>query len=164
MSFVSAPGYGTGWTVEPMASMSYETNDNRTLSTTAEASVYGFTLDTGATAAMLTELATTRLTPRLVATRYSGGDQYDTEDLYLSGYSQWLGERDRWVLAADVARNSTLTTQESDVGLLDQRVERLGWSVAPSWERRLTERGTLDLAASQKAVDYDDASGGLIDS
>src|SRR5262245_52163524 len=100
------------WYVQPVVRTELETNDNRALTTGPHERVNGVVVDASARMAGRTERQEFQVTPRLHSARYSGGDDFDTDDAYLDGsWSSQISERDTWLLVGNYARNSTLTTE-----------------------------------------------------
>src|SRR5262245_27057422 len=94
-------GYGAEWTVEPAVNTTYEVNDNRGLTVGPHSSVHGLSVEAALKTVAHSESNELQLSPRVLATRYSDGEQYDSTNRYLSGRYAWLGERDQFTLNAD---------------------------------------------------------------
>jgi hypothetical protein len=154
------------WTVEPLVNLTYEVNDNRALTTGPHDTVHGFMADVSAKGVLRSETSEWSLTPRYFGSRYRGDEanDFDADDGYLDGRYLWNGPRDQFSIAANGARNTTLTTEASDVGLVDVRVPRDAWGVRPSWQHRLNEVTSTRIGASHDRVAYEDGgSNRLVD-
>jgi hypothetical protein len=72
-------------------------------------------------------------------------------------------ERDTLGLVATVRRESALTGAPGSSGTSYALARRETTSVAPNWQRALSERWTLNASANLQAVSYDRSTAGLVD-
>ncbi|HKQ30259.1 MAG TPA: hypothetical protein VJS66_03140 [Burkholderiales bacterium] len=146
------------WYVEPMVKTEFESNDNRALTTGPHERVNGVVFDVSGLLGRRTERSELRFAPRLRSARYSGDEDLDSDDTYLDGlWSYRATERSSASLNANYTRNSTLTTEQADIGLVTAKKRRRTWNVNPSWSTLLDERNMLTLSFARTDVDYRDA-------
>ena len=146
--------FGAEWYVEPLVTATYEVNDNRSLTTAPHRAVHGHILDAGIKTAVNTESSEWQLIPRIFVSRYSDSKNIDSNDYYVDGRYAYSSEREQVSISAGTSRNTTLTTQSTDIGLVDKNVPRRAWNAHPSWEYQLSERSTIGFDTAQEVVTY----------
>jgi hypothetical protein len=151
------------WSGQPQLTVGIDTDSNRRLDVASEQS-QALRVSTSAELAYATSQSSIRLTPRASLLRFDGSDrQLDSNDYGLGGRWETRGEQWQFQLAAGAARDSTLTTELTDTGIIDGRTRRraLDGSLLASYQ--LTRRSTLQLQGGYTDVDFARAEGtGLV--
>ncbi len=95
-----------------------------------------------------------RVQPEVRALRYAGGADADRNDAF-TAFDLTLGrERSTLTFGGDYRRESTLTSEFIDTGLLGLDAERTERSVTAGWNYIVGPRGRATVAASMTAVNY----------
>lgn len=110
-----------------------------------------------------TETMSWLLTPRVTFARYRSDRELDTFNQYFDASSSWQGERWRWALGAQAARDSTQESELTTTGLIDgnTRRELIALNVGPRWF--ISEALSAGAAIQWSGVDYLEAESGLVD-
>jgi hypothetical protein len=160
---VSAAASAAEWSAQPRVTVALDTDSNRRLDTEAEDSQ---SLRIGFAAALAHAQPRQRieLRPRLDIARFDGTDrELDSNDYGLNVALQRSGERWQFDASVNGARDSTLTTELTDTGLIDGRTRRqsLGADVSASYA--IGQRSTVQVSAGHSDIDFDRAEGtGLV--
>jgi hypothetical protein len=95
------------------------------------------------------------LVPRVVARNYTGDYNLDSRDVYLTGGYTRSSERGQVQLGGSYARQSTLTSEFSSTGVVEDNVpsETLGAQIAA--QHNVTERVTLSGQLAYSDVSYE---------
>lgn len=152
------------WQVEPWARANLEANDNIRFTSTNPEQSTGVVLEVGGKFHNDTEAVRTSLTPKLVFRRYDSSANVDSNDQYLTFSTRLLQERGEVGLSANVVRNTTLTSELEDTGIVSVGKRRTEYRLDPSYQYRLSERDSLNASVGARAIRYEEGlSSGLID-
>ena len=142
--------------------MREEYNDNILLTTLPHNAVWGTILTPSLTLSRSSEVSQTSASARLNFNRYAGESGLDRNDQYFALSSNYKTERDIWAGDASYTRDSTLTSELNQTGIVQARTQRNLLTLAPSWTRMLSERNSLKLGYEYDQASYDGSSVGLI--
>jgi len=152
------------WQAEPWARANLDVNDNIRFTATNPEQSTGVVLEVGGKFRNDTEAVRTSLTPKLVFRRYDSSANVDSNDQYLTFSTRLLQERGEVGVTAEVVRNTTLTSELTDTGIVSGNQRHVSYRIAPSYSYALSERDSLQLGVGYDAVRYDGGSGsGLLD-
>lgn len=158
------------WSFESSVGLAAIRDDNPTLTTGVHESDTGVSIYPRLNWAKTTETSAVNLEFLLSATEYSGDQAPDTntQRLTLNSYLQTT-ERTKWGLDGDLRRDflfedvqttsGTGDLQDTDVGLVTQKVRRDRLTAKPSWSYALSERSTLGVRYGITDVSFSDAVG-----
>lgn len=155
---LSPPGAGAAeWSVTPFLREEVGYDDNPRLTLRDHESVWVNELDLRTALRYRTELTEATVTPRFRAWRYSAEkDLLDRDDGFLT--AAFSHERERWSLTADAGleyRGSrTIDLETADRA--DVNVDTRDRSASLAWRYLLTERDSVEVAASYGDVTYED--------
>jgi hypothetical protein len=155
---LSPPGASAAeWSVTPFLREEVGYDDNPRLTRQDHESVWVNELDLRTALRYRTELTEATVTPRFRAWRYSAEkDLLDRDDGFLT--AAFSHERERWSVTADAdleyrgSRTIDLETAER----ADVNVDTRDRSASLAWRYLLTERDSLEVAASYGDVTYED--------
>jgi len=156
----------TEYSVEPRIQTSTEFNTNRRLNGRgADDDVLGAGLDVGAALGVRTPRSELLLVPRVRVTRYTGESDLDTEEGFVDlSASHALTPRLSSELEASYTRDSALTSELEDTGILDAQVDRERIEAAPSLRYQLSPHDAVEIRGNYIDVDYKDpGDSGLVD-
>jgi hypothetical protein len=100
----------------------------------------------------------TTLSAKLKSNSYTD-HSLDSNDVYLDLSSNYNQERNLYSLSGAYNRVSNLNSESTDFGIAGKRVNRNLWTIAPQYQRLLTERLILSADYNHVEVDYPDDSG-----
>ncbi|HZC68508.1 MAG TPA: hypothetical protein VE201_07835 [Nitrospirales bacterium] len=135
-------------------SLKEEFNDNILLTTMPHQTVWGTTVSPELRFNALTENTEIRGSARMNFVKYYGDTGLDTTEQYFQASTAYSMERDVWGLGGAVTRDSTLTGELRETGLVNARVPRDLRSVNPTWKRSMTERLSLQSGYQFADVTY----------
>jgi hypothetical protein len=155
------------YTVAPDVRIGAHYNDNIRLRETDEIEVLGGRLDLGLLTRWRTETSEVLLRPRVRVSRYDEEIE-DSEDYYLDFSALTEGERSRWSLIANAAREQIVRRQDvefdiidrledpelDEFGRIDVQRRRSHFRVAPSFSYAVTERVDAGAGLSYRDVQY----------
>lgn len=163
-TLASAPAQAELGYLEPRASLYTFYDDNVGLNRTNAESSPGYILRVSARAGSRTETRDLNLDAEVTRRQYFSDSDRDTTDLGLNGQYLQRIERDRFELGLGLDWDSTLTSEVATSGRVQVRKRRERWSLAPGWERQVSERLSLNAGLSYQDVSYDDGlAAGLVD-
>ena len=81
----------------------------------------------------------------------------NTNNFHFDGQAIRRIERDRFELNAAFDYDSTITSESTTSGRVQDNKRRRRWFVAPGWEHQLNERLSANVDASYQDIDYEDA-------
>jgi len=142
--------------------MREEYNDNILLTTLPHNAVWGSILTPSLTLSRSSEVSQTSASARLNFNRYAGESGLDRNDQYFALSSNLKTERNIWAGNASYTRDSTLTSELNQTGIVQSRTQRNLLTLAPTWTRMLSERNSLKLGYEYDQASYDGSSVGLI--
>ncbi len=151
------PASAERWRLEPSASLQLGYDDNpQLLSVDAEGS-FLTTLNASLRGTRSTEVSDLGVAIGFAGNRYSDAPDLDNTSGYAGMDLGYRLERHRFGLSLRYITQSTLYSQQppSQLNQVNQQQDTV--SVNPSWGYILSERTTLDLAASFHDVSYEDA-------
>jgi hypothetical protein len=142
------------WSLQPTVSWISDHDSNRRLSVTRKEADEGAWLTLDASLKRATETSEITLQPHVQLQRFSGDAELDSNDgsLLLSG----IERLERWTVSgsAQYSRDSTLTTELFDTGIIDTASRREARAGSFSVSRLLTERQALQGSASYSDVTF----------
>jgi hypothetical protein len=103
-----------------------------------------------------TENSQLTLAPRVRSARY-GASEFDTDEQYLALRYSRSAERYSWQVGADLARDTTLTSELLDTGLIDSRKRHQLDAFAGSFTCSLSARDQLGAQLNYQRNSYPDA-------
>ena len=156
------PVWSAEWSAQPSVVLRQEYNDNILLTPLPHNAVWGTILTPSLTLSRSSEVSQTSASARLNFNRYAGESGLDRNDQYFALSSNYTSERDVWAGDASYTRDSTLTSELNQTGIVQARTQRNLLTLAPSWTRTLSERNSLKLGYEYDQASYDGSSVGLI--
>ena len=146
------------WYVEPAVGLTLTHNDNIFLRRTAIVDTSGAILNLDANIGARTERKGISLNTRFQFNEYSDSDALDTNNQFYNLASYYSAERGTWRLNGYYHRDSSVTSELEDTGVVQDnfRVKRSG--VIPSWEHAFTGQTSLRVSYSDLDVDYERAA------
>lgn len=156
------------WLAKSEVSLKAEYNDNKRLTTLPHDSTLGSILGIKGRLGILTENTEMDLTPRARFSKYSrddtGEDSLDSNDYFLDLNSVWATERMLWGLNGKYSRDTSLTSELEDTGLVQTRKRREKVDLDPTLVYELNEWTNLQFAIDFALVEYKNAAlTGLVD-
>ncbi len=141
-----------------------EYNDNINLTALPHNAVWGSILTPSIKLSSSTEVSQTSASVLLNLNRYTGATGLDRNDQFYTLSSNYKTERDIWAGDFSYTRDSTLSSELSQTGIVLTRAQRSLLSLAPSWTRMLSERTSLKLGYQFNNVSYAGGTAfGLVD-
>ncbi len=158
------PAIATEVTWQPSARSMMRIEDNIRGASLEKESAWGF--DTGGAVNLRarTETLTSEIVPRFNLRRFIIGDNLDADEYSITSTNDWVRERSALGLDFSYSRDSTLTSEATDAGRVDDVKNRDSIIVTPSVSYALT-----DVVSAQSSFTYNDVSyvdvgnSGLID-
>ncbi len=96
--------------------------------------------------------------------RYRGDSDLNATDLAIEASMAKLYERGQIGIRTEYVRDSTLASELSQTGVVQENRQRARASVNPSWTTQLSERASVQLGYDFAQIKYEDAAGtGLTD-
>ncbi len=152
------------WYVEPRADLYNFYDDNVGMDIADPVSSAGFLLTGHVKTGRRTENTDIGILSTATRRQYFSDANRNTTDFFFDATGVRRIERDRFALNARLDLDSSLTSELSGSGRIQDRKRRTSWLVAPSWQRQLSEITALRFDASYRDVAYDDGlSSGLFD-
>jgi hypothetical protein len=163
-----APAAGAAeYTVAPDVRVGAHYNDNIRLRETDELEVLGGRAELGLLTRWRTETSEILLRPRVRVSRYDEEIE-DSEDYYFDFSALTEGERSRWSVVGNAAREQIVRRQEiefdiidrledpdlDEFGRIDVQRRRSFFRLAPSFSYEVTERGEAGAGLSYRDVRY----------
>ena len=172
LSVLSFPGLAAAaeWSYQPSIYLALGHDDNPTLTTGPHNNVWQSTVVPRINLGKATEISAVNLDLLVNATQYSGSQVPDTNAAILS-WSSFLRttERTTWGLDGELRQDTLFQTiqttpgtgnlQDTDVGLVSQKVRRDWYEARPTWRYLLSERSSLGLSYRITDVGFSNASG-----
>ena len=172
LSAMSFPGLAAAaeLSYQPAIDLAIGHDDNPTLTTGPHEKVWTTTVVPRINWAKTTEISGVSFDLLLNGTKYSGSQVPDTSAAILS-WSSFLEttERTRWGLDGELRQDTLWETiqttpgvgdlQDTDVGLVSQKVRRDWREARPSWRYQLSERSSLGLRYRITDVGFSNTSG-----
>jgi hypothetical protein len=148
--------HGAQWSVQPALEWQMDYDSNRRLAPSGESPNEGGLLSFDTAFKRATESTAMTLHPSIGLQRFAGDSALDAN----TGAIQWdfTCQRERTSLLVSTAyrRESTLTTELADTGIVDSSTRRDSIQASVEITRELAERQHLDLTASWSDVRYPD--------
>jgi len=145
------------WEVGPSVGLRGEFNDNVRLTTADHDAVWGVTASPRLKVNALDESGGLKGDVRFEPVRYINNDELDSNNVFITLDSFLLSEFSQGKLGVAYTRDSTLQSELLDTGVTDVSKKRTQKSIAPSWQRTLSEYTTLELGYDYSDVSYEDA-------
>ena len=157
MGMMVAAGAGE-MTLEPQGGVTVEQDDNPLLT----AQQHDTTVQTRATVSAdinyESETANLAIEPKLVSARYSGDQDLDYNASYLDLNTGYQGESLSPSLKLNYTKDTTLTSEPAEVGVVQAVHDRNKWSVDPSVVYEINEWVGLQAGVGFLDVSYDDGA------
>ncbi len=164
LAFAAFPVWPAEWSAEPSVVLRQEYNDNINLTALPHNAVWGSILTPSIKLSSSTEVSQTSASVLLNLNRYTGATGLDRNDQFYTLSSNYKTERDVWAGDFSYTRDSTLSSELSQTGIVLTRAQRSLLSLAPSWTRMLSERTSLKLGYQFNNVGYAGGTAfGLVD-
>jgi hypothetical protein len=147
----------TEWSIEGRANQRFEFDDNIRLRTTDVETAWGGVFSPEMDLRRRSELWDVTLNTKLAFSRFND-DSLNYEDQFVklnSGYRTELGTLG---LEGKLIRDTTLTSEVTDTGRLDENARRESYNFSPSWSYTLSPRDNFTLSAGWTVVDYHTSS------
>jgi hypothetical protein len=155
---VAGAAHAAEWAIERAATLRQSYTDNYFLAPTGRQSAWETSLSPSAQARRATESTVLAASAALTGTLVSGVPDRDSWGASVGLDARHLTERSTYGLAAQFLRDSTFASELRATGVVLARTQRDALSVAPSFERVLTERLSVSLDATASRSDYQDAA------
>ena len=156
--------HGAEWSVDPTFKSRGLYNTNRRLTTASHEGVFGLVTDVGAEFKLATEASDIAISPMGTINRYSGNQQLDSDDIHLSLDANHRLERAAFGMKTSYDRESTLTSEVNDTGLVHIQREVNLVGVNPSLTYLFDDQNSVRFDYGYSNVAYDNAAGtGLFD-
>jgi hypothetical protein len=153
---LSSTAQAEQWFTAPRASLGSFYDDNVRLAETDPQETFAFLANATLTAGRRTELSEIGLGVDVSSIWHSAADDLDHTDVALSLTSGYQWNRHRFGLGARYDYDSTLTSEVSTSGLVQENQRRSRVLLNPSWQYRLSERATLETTLRYDDVAYED--------
>lgn len=151
------------WWLEPMVRGRTFYDDNFRLRTENEEAVWSVLVEPRIAGGRRIERAGISFDAGAQFRRYPGDSELDSNDQDVRLNTYYFSERNRFDLGLDVVRDTTLTSEIEETGLVQEQRRRTEVSLSPSWVRTLTERDSLQVSYLGQSVQYDAAPTEFID-
>jgi outer membrane receptor protein involved in Fe transport len=145
------------WLIQPDVSLITEYNDNKQLTALPHDGVLGSQLDIKGKLGMQTEKTEVSIIPRARFSKYSGNDNLDSNDYFLDLGSSFATEKIYWHLNGKYVRDTLLTGELEDAGLVKKREKRRKMLLSPALVYEFSERVNLKTEIDLTQVKYKDA-------
>lgn len=157
VNLLTAPLQAAEWSVQPALTWLAQYQDNLYMSSEIQRSVTSTTLDGRLDVTSEGEVASIQFAPHISATQY----QPERQLSYTSYGLDLVGTRDfeysRFQVRGSLARESTLTSELTDTGFIQDHKWLRALSLAPSWEIDTSESGRARFGFSYVRHAYDGA-------
>ncbi len=150
----TAPARAAEWSAQPQLTLGLDTNSNRRLALEAESSR---SLSLAMSAALVHAEATQMISvaPRLTLWRFDGADsELGSNDAGLDFKLSRLNESWQFDVSVGAARDSTLTSELTDTGIIEDRTRRQTLDGSISLGRKFGARGLLQLQANYSDIEF----------
>ncbi|MEA3276088.1 MAG: hypothetical protein U9Q81_12515, partial [Pseudomonadota bacterium] len=145
-----------GWRFEPSANLETGYDDNVRLTSTDAEEAFSVNLNAALRTIRSSEVTDVRFAIGLAANRYAGISDLDNTSGFAGLELGYRLERQQFRLGLGFTSQSTLTSEVATTGLVQVNRQQNSLTVNPRWSYLLSERATLDLAASYQEVTYED--------
>lgn len=150
------------WTATPAITWGVDYQDNPRLLLKDAQAVAAASLEVQTVLDATAESAQFSAAPRVRAVRYPGNAELDNDSRELALNYRYEGEYGIWSIAGNTARDSTLTTEFEDTGLVQARKWRRSSSMSPSWLHEWSETLNGRVTAGYSDVAYENATATLL--
>lgn len=155
---LSSTANAADWEFVPTAEAKIDYQTNRRLTLSPHEAVWAESGSGSISIERNTEVSTFRLQPMLTVTRVPRDKDLNSDgQLVNSGYRVQT-PRGRWQLDANYTRDTTLTSELEDTGLLQVRKRRNRWSLNPTGSFSLTQRTQVQGGVSYTNTRYQNAA------
>src|SRR5258706_1349034 len=152
------------WSMEPSVDLRGEYDDNVNFASHPHPSVWAIKFSPDVKFSGATEALDVSGRIRVNVNRYFGENGLDTTDYITSLHSSYKTERHLLGLNIEAVRDSTLMSELSETGVVNERRQRTRVTANPTWSRSLTEATSLKATYRYDDVRYADTAGtSLID-
>ena len=150
------------WLTKYEASLKTEYDDNKRLTALPHDNTFGSILGVKGKLGIQTEKTVVDLTPRARFSKYSSEDtdedKLDSNDYFLDLNSLWVTERFLWGLNGKYSRDTSLTSELEDTGLVQTSKKRKKVDFNPTLVYEFNEWTNLQFAIDFTRVEYKDAA------
>ncbi|MDT8383286.1 MAG: hypothetical protein RRB22_02625 [Gammaproteobacteria bacterium] len=159
MSMLSAGNTGAAtWDFGYDVALTANFNDNQRLTPESQESIFGHYLDVEAQVVRAAPKSDLTLHPRYRLSRYSKDTGLDNDVVQMDVSTRLLGEKSVSSVTLDWLRDTTLTSELEDTGLIEAEKYRTVRGVHPSYQYQYSERLKSDFLWHYTDVAYQDAS------
>lgn len=152
---VSGNAVAEKWYFEPVASLRLSFDDNVRLSPTNEEEDFSTLLVVDSRFGVRTEVTDIKFQLQLDAQRYQDLDDLDTNDIKLGMQTTHQIELDRFGLDLAYESDDSRNTEVESTGLVQTSSQRVLISIAPNWQRQLSERALVFANYNYSDIEYD---------
>lgn len=152
---VPRPLSAAEWYAEPWADLTTTYNDNIFLRRTNILDTFGAILNLDAKLGRRTETSNVSLDTRLEFNQYTNSDALDNNNQFFNVASHYSTERNTWRLDGYYHRDSTVTSELEDTGLVQANFRVTRASALPSLEHAFTEQTSGRVGYRYLDVDYE---------
>lgn len=145
------------WTIGVDATGQLERRENPLLVADHPQTISGLGIEVDTALVCATENSELEFVPRLRSVRYDGASNFDTDEQYLDlryGHSE---ERYNWRVGTGLARDTTLTSELVDTGIIDSRKRHQLSSFSGTFAASPTARDQLGAQLNYQHNSYADA-------
>ena len=163
-SLTSSPSRAAEWSMEPSVDLRGEYDSNVNFTSDPHPSVWALKFSPDVKFSGATEALNVTGRIRVTVNRYFGENGLDSTDYITSLQSSYKTERNLLGLNVEAVRDSTLLSELSETGVVNERRQRTRVTANPTWTRSLTEVTSLTASYRYSDVRYADTAGtSLID-
>lgn len=158
MLFGAMSANAAQWRNEPFVSSSLRYDDNVKFVTTDAQSSVGTIVDVGISLVNESEVTKTVFQPRATFSGYSSEGDLNSADQFLDFLTSLNGERSYLSFAVNFARDSSVTSELEDTGIVTAAVRRNYLNVSPRWEYRFSGKSSLQFGYHYRSVGWEDSA------
>lgn len=152
------------FTWAPQAKTMMRLDDNIRGASANEESAWGFDVGAGLNLQGQSDTVTSKLAPRFNLRRFIVGNNLDADEYFVDFNNQWTHETLQTGVDFSYARDSTLTTEATDTGRVEDVKNRNSINLRPNASWAISDRYTAQVSFLFNDVSYVDAANtGLVD-
>ncbi len=161
LSIFSLQTHSAEWLAEPAVILKAQYNDNVRNARTNEESAAGYTLEPKLViSGEEKDIWNIKLDTKLRAVRYSGIDNADSDNVFLSIGGSYFTERSQTGFNASYEDNTNFNqdyeTQLDISGFTEIQIKRESVYIAPYWYWQMSEKGSITLSLNMSDRTYDE--------
>ncbi len=147
------------WYLQPLVKAQAEYDDNpRLRPNKPDDSVTGGILAVEMDLGVKTPVNELSIKPRLRSAYYDNDDGLDSNDIFVDLFGSHSTKRGLWELKAGYARDTTLTSELEDTGLVEDARRRNRWDADLAWRYVLTQRTNAKFGIEYTDVRFESSS------